>query len=203
MRLTLTKPAPPKQVTSALNTSLGDFLDPNDPSTTALLQYSEAHEVYTIGLDQIQAGNPDLNTMATSVGWRFLAAGGSNAGCHVSASGPKLSGLASAPEIRTIAQRLAQIDDLAAKPTGAWATIPPGDYELRALRIPGLLMEAVWLHSPNAPQNDQVVPLAGFQGLATWQLDLLQPIPAYHFFAQIQSAAAARLTEHNRVYPLP
>jgi hypothetical protein len=202
----LSKPSPPTQVVSALTTSLPDFIDPNHPAATALLQNYEAHEVYTVGLDEIQnfSSTTNLNTMATSVGWRFVATGTTgNLGCHVSGSGPKLSGLASTPEIHTVAQRLAQIDDLAARPSGNWRDVPDGDYELRALRIPGLLMEAMWLHCPSNPGQDHIVPIAGIQGPTTWEYELLQPVAVNGpngFFASLQSAAKARLAEHNKVY---
>jgi hypothetical protein len=195
------KPAPPPQILAALKTGLSDFLQPSDPHAAFASQYHEAHEVFSLGLNQVkpeeEEENTDLRTKAKSVGWRFLAGGAkSDLGCQVGGTGPKLMGLTRTPEIHVILHRLRQMDDHIANPSGNWNFRHLEDYEMRALRIPGLLLEALWLHCPRDPQHDRVIPIAGFvantEGQATWTLELMRPYLVNDFLNALKEAAAAR-----------
>jgi hypothetical protein len=196
----LTKPAPPPEIMSALSTGLKDFVEPNDP--LAGLPYHEAHEVFSLGLDKAKVDAVDLKT-ATSTGWRFMASGaGADLGCHVGrtgGTGPKFMGVTRTPEIHVLLHRLRQVDEHMRKPPGEYLEKQHDqDYELRALRIPGLLIEAFWLHCPRDPEHDHVVPHAGF--LENVGLVPIKAYPAKEFFDKVREAAKRRWNAHKALY---
>jgi hypothetical protein len=110
---------------------------------------SAAHEVYSAGVDELAAGAGLAN--ATPVARAFLVMDGSNAVASVeqdiegggvsSTEGPFTD--ATAKAIRR-AEEDPQLAD--------------GDYELRALRVPGLYLMAVWLKDLDG-DGDVVIPL--------------------------------------------
>jgi hypothetical protein len=199
----MTKPAPPSEILSALQAALPDFIHPDDPMGPSLLQSHETHEVFSLGLGATAKDMMDLPQSATSVGWRFIGADPtSDIGCQVRPSkangktGPRLMGLARTPEAQIILSRMRQLDEHMRKP---YNDPPPGwpkpmpncDFQLRALRIPGLFIEAVWLYNKDNPKDDHIVPLAGFPEKAG--LVLMQAYPVDKFFDQARQAAKDRI----------
>jgi hypothetical protein len=110
---------------------------------------SAAHEVYSAGVDELAAGRGLAS--ASPVAHGFLVMEGSNAIASVeqdtegggvsSTEGPFADATARAIERAEEDPRLAD-----------------GEYELRALRVPGLYLMAVWLKDLNG-DGDVVIPL--------------------------------------------
>ena len=141
------------KLTAALMAHRADFIEPCDLADALVdpgphrLQW-----LYTLELDDLVNGRGVRN--ATLVGWRFLA--GTKEGPAVAADvtippegGPALTSLSSG---RTIAEALGATDLLT-----VLSLVLFQDYELRVLRIPGLLTEAFWLKSKTSAV-DLVVP---------------------------------------------
>lgn len=110
---------------------------------------SAAHDVYSAGVDELAAGGGLAS--ATPVARGFLVMDGPNAVASVeqdtegggvsSTEGPFAEATAKAIERAEEDPRLAD-----------------GDYQLRALRVPGLYLMAVWLKDQNG-DGDVVIPL--------------------------------------------
>jgi hypothetical protein len=159
-----TKNSPPKATTAALKAGLGDFMDLSDPLWKLLSEQYEAHEVFTLGLQDIPALTDQIDK-AESIGWRFLACDPTLDGaCHVSRSEkPKVTGIVTTPEVRMVVDRIQQLEERVAAGTDNWQNACDGEFAFRVLRIPSLLMEAFWLHGKD-PKADILIPYAGFVG---------------------------------------
>jgi hypothetical protein len=138
-------------------------------SATTGVSLSAAHDVYSAGVDELAAGGGLAS--ATAVARAFLVMDGPNAVASVeqdtegggvsSTEGPFAEATARAIERAEEDPRLAD-----------------GDYELRALRVPGLYLIAVWLKDLNG-DGDAVIPLdpapSPLEAGRSYRLDELEP----------------------------
>ena len=212
--MALSKPAPSPELMSALRTGLPDFLEPGDQLAASLFQRYETHQVFTLGLQQFPiAKAADLLTEAKPVGWRFMAAGAtSGLACHVAGTdpksagkNPKVMGMAHSKEIGVMLDLLHRLDEHVQRPAQDWPPLEE-EYEVRALRIPGLLLEALWLHCLKDPEKDYVVPFAGFiesavDPTAEVKPELMKLYLAKDFFPMLNAAAERKLAKHRGLYP--
>jgi len=151
------KPSPPDAIRRALVAGVADFVDKRDPLRRVLLQAPIGLHVFTLGLDDILGKLPtEVETakvpgdaekilgLTKSAGWRFLATGpsGAIAGDVTLASTGKparMTSLSRDPLIAKAIQATNEVDTL--------PEVQKKHYELRVLRIPGILLEAFWLKS--------------------------------------------------------
>jgi hypothetical protein len=131
---------PAVAVLRAFQRGLMDLAGPNDPALALLRVVQEGHQVYTLGLTDILAGRGI--GAATLAGWQFLAADPDNSvAAHVTSTlgdlPPAISSISNGPEI---AKAIDAVNAAKAMPVFQ----QPGG-ELRLLKIPGVLVEAVWL----------------------------------------------------------
>ena len=188
----------------ALHSGLEKFIDPTDPLAARLLQEHETHEVFTLGLQHI-GDLKDQVANHKSIGWRFLAAHpASDLACHVGGPGPRVTGLARGPQVRSILNYIAYLDTLV-RLSPECKPVWEGEYQLRVLRIPALFVEALWLSSPIDPTADLIIPCAGFvesaKPNAAYKLQMMQPYPAKVFFDSVRAAANYRLDRQRKLYP--
>ena len=138
MAYSVDKPVPPTKVTAALKVGLGP-------------EYY-AQKVYSLGLNQIIHG-PDPGD-DLFVGWRYVYSVNPdvavNAEVLVEQDGsPSYAGVSRGPRTAKALRAALQAE--------SWPGVPDGKYELRVLRIPGILTDAYWLRS-TSPANDLVIP---------------------------------------------
>ena len=110
---------------------------------------------FVVSLEQC-SGQGCQEAMITSVGYKFVAydSNGKTTICDVDQTGDAL-------ETGCVAMG-AQADlwmDLVAN-LGQYAQTEHGDYEVRMLSVPGLLVDAIWLHSDSDDEMDLVIPAA-------------------------------------------
>lgn len=147
----------------ALHTGLDDFFDSGDKPAASLPQNHEVLPVYSLGLDKF-ADEPQRTLRGLNqVGWRFIGTGpASSLGCHIGRTknlslGTEHLSFIGAARNQDIANLLDWFHQVV---KGAAQKLDKEKYEVRALRIPGLLIEAFWVYCPNS-DNDYVVPIAG------------------------------------------
>ena len=109
-------------------------------------------KIYVLGLQQIVDGSPPGEQ--NLAGWRFLA----DIAPDLAAAGevrwtaddqtPLFAGLSYGPRIAKAVAASGRIEAL--------DSVPPGNYELALLNIPGLLIDAFWLKTSSG--SDHVVP---------------------------------------------
>jgi hypothetical protein len=158
--MSLIKASVPRHIRQAYTSGLGDFVDSGSPLWSLLLNKYAAIPTYNLVLSCyckliFTSDVSSLPTLPDSVlqptGWRFLAAEGDLYGaCHVgsvtSSLPPKLTGFSSSAPVLTAIECLNQLPSIGLTPILPPGTLPPGDYEIRILRIPWLRFEAFWLH---------------------------------------------------------
>lgn len=220
--MNLIRPIPPAEYVYALRRGLAEFVDPGDTAAAQLLQNHEAYEVYSLNLDEFLQKKGDLNQAATPVGWRFLTADPMcDLVCHVGGSAPrKIVAVARTPDVHIAFHRVRQLEDLIHKPpTDEWKkVVEQPEFELRGLRIPSLLIEAVWLRSCKKDgrdaANDFLIPCMGFthsKGVAKdtgrlqrvewgWELVLLRPYGPKEFLKEISESVKVRLDRQKALY---
>jgi hypothetical protein len=120
----------------------------------AELSLEAPHEIYTLGLDQLQAATPDL-AGAQATGWRFLLEQGGQAVAAaetgIDAEGAHRFALVnSGPFVASTAAALRQAQQFAGAAGGEV-------FEPRLLHVPALYAMALWLHG--ASGTDVVLPL--------------------------------------------
>jgi hypothetical protein len=144
--------------TQKLRASLADFATPGDPLTTGLLAENwqgpeTAHPIYSVGLQSIM--NPNvLASVNQPICWRFMT-GGSDPAEKAS------SGCWATPEATDVLASTALLNKLSIV-----ADQPGNQFEIRVLRIPGLVVEAFWLKYTGleAGSADWIVPYGLVQG---------------------------------------
>ncbi|MDQ2843695.1 MAG: hypothetical protein M3Y72_22175 [Acidobacteriota bacterium] len=151
--------------------------------------YPHTLPIFNLGAREILA-NADPGSTAKQVGWRYFA-GVDNpkttvAGDVDMSSVPQIASLfygASAWTALQAAEALGDLPDLS------------GDsYEPRMLRIPGLLIEALWLKPLSAGAGtDRIVP---YHTLIK-SLDPATPYPAQDFFDKIRHFAEQAITDNG------
>lgn len=152
-------PAPPSGIPETVRSKLRALADDSRFSTPALrlaerdqLDVTTPHQVFTIGLDDIEAG-AGLEA-ARPVGWRYLITGGG----EVIASAETAEGPNGTPEPAQFTEgRFVGATATAVRSAHALPQLEKANFELRMLRIPALYLMALWLHSP---ATDLLVPLA-------------------------------------------
>ncbi|MDP9865779.1 MULTISPECIES: hypothetical protein [Streptosporangium] len=181
-------PTPPANVPETVRAKLHALADDSRFSTPALrlaqrdqLEVSTPHQVFTIGLDDITSGAG--LAAAQPVGWRYLVtAGGEVLASAETAQAP--DGTPQPPQFNE--GRFAAATATAVHAARALPILEKAAFELRLLRIPGLYLMALWLHSP---ATDLLVPLApspiGKEG---------QIVPPAQLFGDLARQARARST---------
>ncbi|MBB5824967.1 hypothetical protein [Micromonospora carbonacea] len=115
------------------------------------VQVSTPHQVFTMGLDDVEAGG-GLDR-ARPGGWRFLLESGgeviASAESTETPDGSRPPSFNEGPYVRATAT--------AVRAARALPQLATAGFELRLLRIPALYLMALWLHSPN---TDLLIPLA-------------------------------------------
>ena len=152
---------PPKKAADAVNTTFLDFnknrtfKSPSLRNATGDLQLTEPHQVFTLGLSDLVNGK-GLDA-AKPTGWRYFVQQGDNvlASAQSGIAGSSGEHVFSAfSESRFVASSADAIR--AAK---EFPEVKQGGFELRLLSVPGLYVEALWLHDPQG-KNDILIPLA-------------------------------------------
>jgi hypothetical protein len=161
----------PDSAKRALAGGVADFLDLRDPLANELKQGNLGLHVFSVGLEDIVEGQEIRG--AKSVGWRFLTGArlGPAVACDVTErqeGSPKVTGVSRDPLISAAIRATHEIETLPA--------VREKDYELRVLRIPGLLIEAFWLVSRTG-ETDLLVPVLTRSRL----LKVMQPYPVAEF----------------------
>lgn len=154
--MSLIEPNPSPAAMLALFARWGDFAGPSDPSLNTLLYvHPEQHNmqvIYALGLQDLMASG--LKN-ARKIGWRFLAASALRQAVaanltQVGDGAPQMTALTRGPEIASAIRAAQRVHEFPP------AKDPKYEYELRVLKIPGVLLEVFWLKATNG--NDLVVP---------------------------------------------
>jgi len=143
--MALDKLAPSAEVVAALRSQIKLFT-PDDNDAATRLGAAGGVPVYTIGLTQTNAATLEIAKLTS---WRFFSPNGDRTlTAEVSVArddvAPKLVSVSH--DGKADAVRIASKFDSSDRTKG---------YTLRVLRIPGILLEALWLHSAN---DDIVIP---------------------------------------------
>lgn len=143
----------------------------------------EAHRVFSMGLQDL-ADNKGIEAARPS-GWRFLAstpAGGAAAGEVSEPAGgqPAMTRLAHGSEVAELLKSAGEVEKL--------PEVEAGSYEMRAIEIPALLIQAFWLKSQTA-SPDLVVPVRSLSK----GIELMHPYTADEFLRIVQPMAEERL----------
>jgi len=151
--MALIKPVPSDQTKRALLTGVADFIAKTDPLGNVLKQTPLGLHVFTLRLQDIVNGVGIAG--AKSAGWRFLAGspfGPAVAGDVIERPGaaPKMTSVSRDPLIAAAIRATHEVETL--------PEVQRNDYELRVVRIPGLLIEAFWLKS-TAGGPDLAIPV--------------------------------------------
>jgi DNA uptake protein ComE-like DNA-binding protein len=210
--MSLRKPTVPGDVLRAFTTGLGDFISSGSPLWSLLLNKYTPIQAYNLllwrktgpstseslfcGPTPTQSYLKSLKTLdgwAIPTGWRFFAAeddlyGASHVGSIVPGLPSKLTGFSNSVQV------LAAIESYQQLPTVP--ICPPGDFEIRILRVTWLHLEAFWLYwlppsgngstssgppseAANGPNRgyDVIVPYMGF--VESSSCGELSPMTAY------------------------
>ena len=170
---------PAVEILRAFQRGLPDLASPNNPALALLQAVQEGQQIYTLGLQDILTG-AGLGAAALA-GWQFLAANADySVAAHVNSAlgdlGPAISSIANDPEIAKV---IAAITAAKAMPL-----FDQQGSELRLLRIPGVLVEAVWLKPPQG--DGEVYP---YLTLAKG-LDAMRWYPAQDFLNILKPVAS-------------
>jgi len=209
------------EVRWALLARLRDFIQPSESlhhPLTDIYRLLHTQAVYVVGLnDLVKSGLAG----AKLTSWRYLAGSalGHAAGGEVSLLGPgdtpRLNGLLYGPEVTVFVQ---SADRFLSQ---YWQAYDDGDgeYELRILSIPGLLVEAFWLKCGSAQMGidsaassagygqtgaaaDHLIPFLG----SSRRLELMRDYPIEEFLkitvrwaeARLKSAQISEVTADDR-----
>jgi hypothetical protein len=152
--MSLIEPNPSSSTMLAVFARWADFAGPSDPSLDTLLYvYPEQHNmqlIYALGLQDLRATGLQN---ARKVGWRFLAGSGLRQAVAANVTEtenepPQMTALTRGPEIASAIRAAQRIRDDFPQIKDA-----PCEYELRVLKIPGILLEVFWLkcHDSDPP----------------------------------------------------
>ncbi|MBV8728883.1 MAG: hypothetical protein JO336_03650 [Acidobacteriia bacterium] len=195
--MSLVTPKTPPEIIRAFTAGLGDFLSPNDPLWSVMLEKFFALEQFNLDLDEFNPAGP-LDSMVDESGWRFLAAdgdlyGGVHVGSVIEGLPPKVTGFSRDTEVLTAAE---SFDDLNTIPQ-----VQQRAYEPRVLRVAWLRFEAFWLKptpdtytSPGVRDESQdlVIPYIGFverppKTFGPTKLELMTPYWVADFLNAVNS----------------
>ncbi|MBL8290683.1 MAG: hypothetical protein JNN08_02540 [Bryobacterales bacterium] len=186
------RPVPPPEVTAALLKGLREYTSPRDPLLSLPPEAWLALKVFSLQIeDIIQKGGL---AAAKPAGWRFLVDGGEASGGPAAADvaeaatggQPRMISLLRDPLITNAIQSVHIVERME-----QWKS---QEYELRVVRIPGILVEAVWLFSP-VGEPDWVIPTLR----RSRQIKRLWPYPTGEFF-EIAQSASERCLEFDKPY---
>lgn len=191
--MSLIEPNPSPAAMLALFARWADFAGPSDPSLNTLLYvHPEQHNmqvIYALGLqDLMKCGL----SKARKVGWRFLACSALRQAvaanlAQVDDEPPQMTALTRGTEIASAIRAAQRVREFApAKDT-------QNEYELRVLKIPGLLIEVFWLKARNG--NDLVVP---YFALFCDQLNVMRVLQLDEFLNIVKPLAQKRLDNSLR-----
>jgi hypothetical protein len=163
--VSLVTPKTPPQIIRAFTTGLGDFISPNDPLWSLILEKFFALEQFNLDLEKlIKYPAGPLSSITNPSGWRFLAADGDLYGaCHVGSvfAGlpPKVTGFSRDVEVLAAAESFDELNTI--------DEVKQGPYEPNVLRVAWLRFEAFWLRfsgdeSRDDESRDLVIPYIGF-----------------------------------------
>jgi len=175
-------PVPDRLTRLTLAAQLPGFLRPGDPLISALAN-APGQRVFTLTLPAI-ASDRRIADAATPAGWRFLAgAGAQTASAEVSepidGNPPKLRSVSRGPQIAHALQATRQSEAL--------DRASETDFELRVLRVPGLLIEAIWLKQQGG-DDDLIIPYL----TPLPQADASRVLPVREFLEILRTSPAAR-----------
>ena len=186
--MSLIEPNPSPSAMVAVFARWADFAGPSDPSLESLLYvHPEQHNmqvIYALGLQDLQASGFQN---ARKVGWRFLAGSALRqaVAANLAQTGnepPQMTALTRGPEIASAiraAQRVREFTDL---------KDPSCEYELRVLKISGILLEVFWLKAKTG--RDLVVP---YFALFCDQLNVMRVIEVDDFLKIVKPLVDKRL----------
>ena len=181
----LKKTPPPPEFSRALAAGLRDFTGPDDPVRSQPTQDWFGLNVFTL---QIRHLNEGVGA-ATPAGWRFLSGGEVAADVVAGKDGelPRMTSLLRDPLVDRAAKAVREVENL--------PEVARSDYELRVLRVPGILIEAFWLISTQGG-TDLLVP-------ALTKSNRLKRMQAYTVgdFLEIARTLARDFLEFDRIEP--
>jgi hypothetical protein len=170
--MSLITPTMPPAIIRAYTTGLGDFVNPNDPLWSVMLENFVALEQFNLDLDKLKEhSNGPLLSISNYSGWRFLAADGDLYGaCHMGSIDknlpPKVTGFSRDVQVLNVVESFNELNTM--------DKVKQNPFEPRVLRIAWLRFEAFWLKfsPPGGPPqganaqaddpNDLVIPYIGF-----------------------------------------
>jgi hypothetical protein len=154
--MSLIEPNPSPSAMLALFARWEDFAGPSDPSLNTLLYvHPEQHNmqvIYALGLQDLMASG---FKNARKVAWRFLASSALRQAvaanlAQVGDEAPQMTALTRGAEIASAIRAAQRVREFPP------AKDPQYEYELRVLKIPGVLLEVFWLKAKTG--SDLVVP---------------------------------------------
>lgn len=191
--MSLIEPNPSPSAMLAVFARWVDFAGTSDPSLDTLLYvHPEQHNmqvIYALGLqDLLSTGLKN----ARKVGWRFLAGSALRqaVAANLAQSGeepPQMTALTRGPEIASAIRAAQRVRDF------PLAKDPQYEYELRVLKIPGVLLEVFWLKAKSG--SDLVVPyFAQFCD----KLNVMRVLQADEFLDVVRPLVQKRLLNSQR-----
>jgi hypothetical protein len=187
--MSLIEPNPSPSAMLAVFARWKDFAGASDPSLDTLLYvYPEQHNmqvIYALGLEDLRASGLQN---ARKVGWRFLAGSGLRqaVAANLAQTGnepPQMTALTRGPEIASAIRAAQRIRD-----DFPLVKDPQYEYELRVLKIPGILLEVFWLKAKTG--GDLVVP---YFALFCDKLNVMRVLQADEFLDIVKPLAKKRL----------
>jgi hypothetical protein len=191
--MSLIEPNPSPAAMLALFARWADFAGPSDPSLNTLLYvHPEQHNmqvVYALGLQDLMASGL---TNARKVGWRFLAASALRqaVAANLAQEGdeaPQMTALTRGAEIASAIRAAQRVREFPP------AKDPKYEYELRVLKIPGVLLEVFWLKARTG--SDLVVP---YFALFCDQLNVMRVLQVDEFLNIVKPLVQKRLRNSQR-----
>ncbi len=154
--MSLITPAMPPEITRAFTTGLGDFVSPNDPLWSVMLEKFFALQQFNLDLDKVNnEPNGPLDAISNPSGWRFLATDGDlYGGCHLGSvfdNPPKVTGFSRDVQVLSGIQSYNELNTI--------PEVKQDQFEPRILRVSWLRFEAFWLKF--IPPSQQVIGPAG------------------------------------------
>lgn len=184
----LVTPTLPTEAVAAIHAAFQPLVEtasfrlPSLRGATGPLALSQPHQVFTLGLSDLLAGN-GLNTMRPT-GWRYLIQDGDNALAAAEAvstgAGDEhvFSTFNEGPFVASTAAALKSVQGL--------PQVAAGSFEPRLLHVPAIHAMGLWLHNAEAG-NDLVVPLAP----SPIDSPAGQAIPIAQYLQEVAAKAAA------------
>ena len=172
-----------QELRSAISAGIADFLNTDDPLRDAFATTPIGLQIFTAGLNEIATGAGIQN--AKPAGWRFLtgdllddaAAADVVQPSAGAAPAPQMTSLSRDPLIAGAIRAIHEVETL--------PEVQAGVYELQVLRIPGLLIEALWLKSPD-PNASLIVPVL----TRARELQAMHPYPVADFLGIVRGMTA-------------